>query len=494
MLSTSSVLFWLTLFSAVFAVSGILYAQRLRHTLEDYIVARNTQGAFATVLTLLASSLGAWILFSPAQAATWGGLAAVIGYALGSMAPRVVMIPLGQRMRALMPRGHSLTEFLMARYGRSMYALALLIMLFYMFIALVAEMTAMAKLVTLLAPVPLWLTAVVVMGFTLLYAVWGGLQASIFTDKVQAVLIVPLLLVLVAVGWQVSGGVGHVVQALEENAPHLLRLDDFAGIKAGVTFFVAILLTGVFHQGNWQRVYAARDTRAMRKGFLLGGVLVVPFIFLMGLFGLVFVSLGLQGDSSVALFSVLIPHVPYWLAIALIPLGLALVMSSADTTISAISSIAAVDMGRLWPQLGTAALMRLARYVILLLALPVVFVAAQGYSVLYLFLLADLLCAAAAFPVFYGMFSTRHNGAGATVATLGGLLAGLILFPAPGAPPTWLLEAFLVAALVPVAIVAVWHAVRPARTLFDLQSLAGTVRPLGHPDLMQPRRGAPHVI
>jgi len=212
-------------------------------------------------------------------------------------------------------------------------------------------------------------------------------------------------------------------------------------------------------------------------------VLVVPFILLMGLFGLAFVGLmppG-QGDGSVALFSVLMPELPRWLAIALIPLGLALVMSSADTTISAVSSIVAVDVGRLMPQLGTTTLMRLSRWLVLLLAIPVMVAAAQGYSVLYLFLLADLLCAAAAFPVFYGLFSRRHDGVSATLATLGGLAAGLLLFPAPDAPPTWLLESFLVAALVPVAVVAVLHCIRPPRVLFDLQSLSATIRHLHVP-------------
>ena len=478
MLTTSSALFWLVLFSALFAAAGMLYARRSSHTLEDYIVARNTQGSVATLLTLLASSLGAWILFSPAQAATWGGLAAVIGYSLGSMSPRLAMIPLGKRMRELIPRGHSLTEFLMARYGRSMYVLALFIMMFYMFIAMTAEITAIARLVTLLAPVPLWVTAAIVMGFTLLYTSYGGLKASIFTDKVQVIIIVPLLLALVFIGWKASGGIAHVEQALHLKAPQLLDLSDPVGIKAGLTFFVAILLTGIFHQGNWQRIYSARDTRTMRNGFLLGGVLVVPFIFVMGLFGLAFVGLEPEGDSSVALFSVVMPQIPLWLAIALIPLGLALVMSSADTTISAVSSIVAVDVGRLLPATGTATLMRLSRWLILLLAIPVMIVAAQGYSVLYLFLLADLLCAAAAFPVFYGLFSAKHSGFDATVATIGGLVASLYLFPMPGEPMTYLLESFLMAALVPVLVTLLLRIVRPVRTSFDLQSLAGTIRRL----------------
>src|SRR5690606_25115640 len=142
-----------------------------------------------------------------------------------------------------------------------MYGLTLIIMLFFMFIALTAEITAIGKLVTLLAPVPLWVTATIVMACTLIYTSSGGLRASIFTDKVQMAIIVPLLLMLVVLGWQASGGIQPVVNGLREHAPQLLSLTDPVGVKAGLTFFVAILLTGLFHQGNWQRVYSARDTR-----------------------------------------------------------------------------------------------------------------------------------------------------------------------------------------------------------------------------------------
>lgn len=478
MLSTQAAIGWLTFFAAAFAIAGMAYARRYRGNLEEYIVARNSQGSVATIMTLLASSLGAWILFSPAQAATWGGLAAVIGYALGSMSPRIAMIPLGKRMRELMPNGHSLTEFLILRYGRPMYWLTLVIMVFYMFIALTAELTAIGKLVQLLAPVPLWVSAAIVMVATLIYTTYGGLRASIFTDKMQVIIIIPLVAALIGIGWQVTGGIGPVTERLQETAPRLLDLGDFAGIKAGLTFFFAILLTGIFHQGNWQRIYSAKDIPSMRRGFLLGGVLVVPFIFIMGLFGLAFVALTPDGDDSVALFAVILSEIPMWLAVALIPLGIALVMSSVDTGISAISSIVAVDVSRAVPTATPAKLMRLARWLVVLMSIPALFVAAQGYSVLYLFLLADLLCAAAAFPVFYGLFSRSHDGFSAMAGTLAGLVAGLVVFPMPGAPMTYLLESFLLAAVVPVVVIYALRFVRRGTEPFALESLSRATRKL----------------
>src|SRR5690606_2695656 len=243
-----------------------------------------------------------------------------------------------------------------------------------------------------------------------------------------------------------------------------------------VTFLLAILLTGIFHQGNWQRVYAAQDIPTMRRGFFVGGVLVVPFIFLMGLMGLAFVAQGKQGDASVALFELVLPVAAPWLLVALIPLGLSLVMSSVDTVISAVSSIVAVEGRRLIPSLPEKRLYGWSRNVIWLFSIPVVFVSSQGYSVLYLFLLADLLCCAAAFPVFYGLYSQRHDGLNATLGCLSGLVAGLWMFPSPSQPPTTLLESFLLAIFAPVITTLVLQVLRRRRVPFTWSILQTAVQ------------------
>ncbi|MFQ5829483.1 MAG: hypothetical protein ACE5JD_10060 [Candidatus Methylomirabilia bacterium] len=65
----------------------------------------------------------------------------------------------------------------------------------------------------------------------------------------------------------------------------------------------------------------------------------------------------------------------------------------------------------------------------LVLILPAVLLAAQGISVLYLFLIADLLCSAAVFPVFYGLYATRFGGTAAVISTIAGLAVGAWWFP-----------------------------------------------------------------
>ena len=58
-------------------------------------------------------------------------------------------------------------------------------------------------------------------------------------------------------------------------------------------------------------------------------------------------------------------------------------------------------------------------------------IASKGFSILYLFLLADLLCCAAVFTVFYGFYQRKFNEKNAMLSILLGLFFGLLLFPSP---------------------------------------------------------------
>ena len=63
--------------------------------------------------------------------------------------------------------------------------------------------------------------------------------------------------------------------------------------------------------------------------------------------------------------------------------------------------------------------------------IPAVIIASQGYSVLYLFLIADMVCCAILFPVFFGLYSSKFNGNDAVISMITGLIIGTLLFPNP---------------------------------------------------------------
>ena len=66
-----------------------------------------------------------------------------------------------------------------------------------------------------------------------------------------------------------------------------------------------------------------------------------------------------------------------------------------------------------------------------ILSIISLFIASKGYSILYLFLLADLLCCAAVFTIFYGFYQNKLKEKNAMISIFSGLFLGLLLFPSP---------------------------------------------------------------
>ena len=424
--------------AAVFVSAGVVYVRRYRLNVEEYIVARNSAGAPLATATLVASVIGAWILFSPAETGTWAGLVALIGYGIGQAAPLLAFMVVGPRMRRLMPEGHSLTEYVWHRYGRNMHAFTLAVIVFYMFVFLSAELTGISEAFHLLADTPLGLTALIVGPLTVAYTAYGGIRASIFTDSIQFTLILPLLLVSFIAAVVALGGPGRAFDPVVDKSPQLLSLTHGAGIEFGVTLIIAILAANMFHQGFWQRVYTCRDERTLRRGFAIAGAVVIPIIILAGLLGIMATGQDVVGDKpSVALFSLVQAAMPTWAVLVVLVLALVLVMSSLDTLLNGIASAVTSDLARFRPSISGASLLGSSRAVTVVLIFPAIFIASRGYSVLYLFLVADLVCAAALFPVFWGLYSKRFGGNAALASCVVGLVVGALFFPNPDFTP-WL--------------------------------------------------------
>ena len=73
----------------------------------------------------------------------------------------------------------------------------------------------------------------------------------------------------------------------------------------------------------------------------------------------------------------------------------------------------------------------LSKVFIIILSIISLIIASKGYSILYLFLLADLLCCAAVFTVFYGFYQKNFREKNSMISILLGLFLGLLLFPSP---------------------------------------------------------------
>ena len=415
--------------SLIFVFFG-LYNSKKYQGLSNYLTANRNIGLFSLTTSLTASALGAWILFGPASAATWGGIGAIIGYSLGTAFPMFFLIYLGRKIRKEFPKGSSLVEFMRKKFGKSLFKLILLMTIFYMFIFLCAEVTAVAVLINYISGTELWKTALIVLISTLIYTLYGGLRASIFTDNIQMVVILILLLISFIYVNSYTGS-EFSFEFIKEKNPHLLSASYMPSYTAGLTFFIAVAATNLFHQGNWQRVYAAKDFETLKRSLIISFFIIIPIVFYMGFTGMVAFSIDPTVRPDLGFFTLLLKEQTKLLSLFVIVLGLALTISTVDTLVNAISSLIVVDGKSTFNLSKKTNYLNFSKYVILFLSFISFIIASRGYDILYLFLLADLFCCAFVLTIFYSFYNKKINEKTAYVSIIIGLIGGFLMFPAP---------------------------------------------------------------
>ena len=428
-ISQSTSLILVIVISLIFTILG-LYHSRKFQGINNYLTANRNIGFFSLTTSLVASALGAWILFGPASAATWGGIGAVIGYALGTAFPMIFLIYLGKKLRKEFPKGSTLIEFLRIKFGKSLFKLILLMMIFYMFIFLCAEVTAVAILINYISGTELWITALIILLATLTYTLYGGLRASIFTDNIQMI-VIGVLLIISAIYLINFNADQFNFSFINQQNPHLLSSTYVPSYTAGLTFFIAVAATNLFHQGNWQRVYAAKDYDTLRKSLLVSFFIIIPIVFFMGFSGLVAISVDAKVIPDLGFFSLLLKEQTEFLSLIIVTLGLALTISTVDTLVNAISSLIVVDGKATFNLNKKTNYLLLSKYIMIFLSIIAFVIASKGFSILYLFLLADLLCCAFVVTVFYSFYDKNINEKTAYISIIIGLIGGLLLFPTP---------------------------------------------------------------
>ena len=393
---------------------------------KNYIIGNRDENTFSLTTSLAASALGAWILFGPASAATWGGFGAVIGYALGAATPMLLLYNFGPKIRKEFPKGLSLTEFIEKRFGIGILKLSLFLILFYLIIFLIAEVTAIAFLLNFISETPLWITAGTTLLICLLYILRGGFKLSIITDKYQFIIIAVLIfasLILILGNLEINS-----FKIIKENSPNLISSKYLPNYTAGLTFFIAVAATNLFHQGNWQRVFAAKNNLILRKSLIYSSIITLLIVLWMGYTGLISFSLNSKVIPDLAFFDLILSK-NFLLIISILVLALALTLSTIDTLINAISSILIVNGNQISKSIFGNSLKNKTNYIILLISTLVFILASKGFSILYLFLLADLFCCAAVVTIFYGFFNKKIDSQMSYLSILSALILGILFFP-----------------------------------------------------------------
>jgi Na+/proline symporter len=414
--------------STLFLFVGIFYSRK-KVSLNTYLVSDRNEGVFSLSATLIASSLGAWILFGPPTAATWGGFGSVIGYALGTAFPMILLIFFGKKIRLLLPKGKSLTELVLKKFGKNLFKLIFFLMIFYLFIFLCAEVTAISKLIYYISGLNVWISASIILFFTLAYVLFGGLKATIRSDCIQFVIIILLLLCLIfSVFLKNNNNLN--LNIFQENFIKFDSKSLISSFQFGFVFFIAVAATNLFHQGNWQRVYAAKNEKILVMSLLISFFIIFLIVFFMGVTGTISKLNGLKFNEDLAFFSIILNKNDILISSIVLTFSLCLTISTVDTLLNSISSLAIIHSKDFF-NFKYLKDKKLSNFILILLSIVCLIISLYEFSVLYLFLIADLICCSCVYVIFKGLYQRKIYSYKSLVLIMGGLCLGLLFFPSP---------------------------------------------------------------
>ncbi|HUN70953.1 MAG TPA: sodium/solute symporter [Steroidobacteraceae bacterium] len=414
-----------------------LAVSRRRAKAEEYFLASRASRWPAIGLALFASNISSTAIVGLAGAAyvmgisvydyEWSAGVVLVFYC-------VFLLPFVLRSRA-----YTMPEFLQRRYdGRARLYFAVLNVFLNVFVDSAAALYCGALVCRMLLPgPPLWAFVAVLAGAAGLYTMAGGLRAVIYTEAVQAVLLIAGAVTILAAAFTRAGGWQAIAHGVDPAMLSLIRPAGDPGVPwPGLVLGIPVL--GFYYwctnQYMVQQTLAARSLDDGRGGALFAGFLKLSVLFLMIL----------PGTFALVLFPHLArPDLIYpTLMLRLLPEGflglvaagfVAATMASVASTLNSAATIVTMDVvKRIAPALPEDRIVRIGRRSMVVLLLVAVLWAPQlpQFGTLWQYLQAMLAYAVPPVValVLTGVFWRGANAAGAAATLALGTACGLALF------------------------------------------------------------------
>lgn len=365
------------------------------------------------------------LLFSYPQLAVIpnAGLLGLGAYCFATILPLWAFAFLGPLIRRLCPDGFTLAEYIRRRYGWPIGVLTAVIFVAFMFCFMLVELNTYGSVVQLLGGVNPTVAATIVAVSTTIYTAYGGFKASLWTDNVNAVIIViEVIIASIAVGVNIDIDPARVQES------GLLRAQALGG-ELWYILGISIMFSQFFNQGFWQRAFASKDNKTLYKSVGLATLPLFTICFLVGMAGPLawWATSGLfdgptdEDDGSYNFFYIL-ATLPNWVQGFVLVLASALTSSAYDTFQSAqISTIYSdVFLGRLniW----------FCRAILIGINVPSIILAVKNIDILQVFFIANMVACCILPGPLLGLSKKLYflNGFDVFVGALGGFLTVFI--------------------------------------------------------------------
>lgn len=430
---------WLfvALYLLVIGAVSIWSIKKSKETTSDYFLANRNLGWFVIGASILASNVGSEHIVGLAGSAAKSGT--VLGhYELHSYIVLIlgwVFVPFYLRSSV-----YTMPEFLEKRFNPQARRLLTIIQLISYVIAKASvTIFAGALVFNQFLGVDFWTGAVILVVVTGVYTILGGLHAVMYTEAIQAIVLLSGSFLLMIFGLREVGGWDNLMQSLpKEKLNMFLPLSDPEFPWLGILF--ASPIVGVWYwctdQHIVQRCLAAKNEQEARRGTIFAALLKLLPFFIFLIPGLIAYTLSAQGkiqlDDNNAAFPVMVKAImPVGLRGVLAGGLLAALMGSLASVYNACSTLYTIDIyKKSHPNASEKELVRVGRIatgIIVLLGMAWIPLMGKIDDGLYNYLqtVQSYLAPPISAVFLLGVFFKRLNAKGAYTAMVSGFILGI---------------------------------------------------------------------
>jgi SSS family solute:Na+ symporter/sodium/pantothenate symporter len=341
------------------AILAVGYAARRRRgdesLAEFYLAGRQLSGP-VLLLTLYATQYsGNTLIGYPGEAFRLGySWVMSVGF---MMAIIVVYLLFAPRLHHLARRHHFVTpgDWLTHRFGSpTLTLLANLLLIAAIGNYLLAQLIAMGHITAGLSggAVPYWVGVVLLTLVVLVYETVGGMRAVAWTDTLQGLMLLVGLTGLLVAASATPTHLARVTEWLAIESPEKVTVPGWDVCRNWVSTLVLIGFSGAVYPHAIQRIYAARDSAALKRSFSV--MVFLPLIttgsvFLVGVLAIEQLAGAGPIEADQVLPLLLIEWsesspILYALCLLVIVAVVSAIMSTADSVLLSLSSILAKDI------------------------------------------------------------------------------------------------------------------------------------------------------
>jgi len=428
----------IALYFLVLAAIAIWVIRKKENNTEDYFLAGRNVGWFVIGASIFASNIGSEHVVGLAGAGAGNRLPMLIYeiHAWIVLALGWIFLPFYQRSGVF-----TMPEFLEKRFDhRSRWILSVFSIAAYVLTKISVTIYAGGVVVSALLGIDFWTGAIATVVLTGIYTVLGGMRAVVYTEAIQAVVLVIGAAVLTLIGLDQVGGWESMKETVTPEYLNMWRSasdPDFPW----PALFISSTIVGIWYwctdQYIVQRALTAKNLQEGRRGTIFGALLKLLPVFLFLIPGVIALTLKMRGelnwDSPDEAFPVLMSNLlPSGLR-GLVAAGLlAALMSSLASVFNSCSTLFTVDIyKKLRPNTPEKQLVKtgqIATLVVVVIGIIWIPIMSNISGVLYEYLQSVQSYIAPPITAVFlmGIFYKRINAKGAYITLVFGLIAAAV--------------------------------------------------------------------